>query len=298
MVFMFLTKPVQNDGPSNMVEFLEAIHENEMQMHNNTVAMMRLEHESIITENADLLQEGIMDYLKKAKDLVMKFFKMIKDFIVKMFNKAKDFINKLFGKNPPKEEGISKIKMALKISALASASLLSIFVSRGVYKSVIAGTALFKLYDYERDVKDLIFTLLNVSESVEESEKFLEDFWKKWGDKPEDTFKICVGEKISKSDIGSLNEIKKFCPNTLESFNNSVTAFIKRSEENVSNYMNSSSYSSNSELVDYNVRNVRFAVEKYVTTAQRVLAATINYAGTVKFAESKAEEELNKIKKN
>jgi hypothetical protein len=84
-----------NERITSHAEMEEVYHENEMQIMNATIALMRLEHEAIITNNMELLNEGIGDFFR---GMVEKFKDMVRAIANWFLNLLTRFKNWLTGK--------------------------------------------------------------------------------------------------------------------------------------------------------------------------------------------------------
>jgi len=205
----FINKNTQSDNSEESinviteVDLLEIIHENDVQYYNASIAMVRLEHEAITTENEELLNEGVKDFLSKAWEVIKRIFKAVVDFIVSLKDRLVKFVGSFFAKKKSvmdqAKEWASKYSTTQLVAMAggAAAAVSMIFGStKYAYESYINPSLvaqktqgiLKEFTAYKALIKDLDKKLLatETKESEEsvsnEIEKAKEDFVKKMAD--------------------------------------------------------------------------------------------------------------------
>lgn len=72
-------------------DYLNLVNEANEELHENTVAFMRLQHQSIIKENNELLTEGLSEMWSKIKEWALKIWEYIKGWFKKVWLKLKSW---------------------------------------------------------------------------------------------------------------------------------------------------------------------------------------------------------------
>jgi len=216
---------------SNIVDLNEALIDHEIQMNNINIAMIRLEHESIITNNNELLAEGISDFLKKVKDGIIKFFKMIRDFIMKVYNKVKNFISGLFKKEKP---DYSKIRAFAKLSAASFGIISALYVGSKIRKAILAGAALSRFSEFCGDVQDSSATSLKALVNTKDwVDNIFEEIDSKWGSTNDEIINKICGEEISKADFSEKYIVDPNFEQEIEKMKKSFEACIDSTEKTI-----------------------------------------------------------------
>jgi len=89
-------------------ELVALVSESDEEMSNLTYAMLRLEHRSVVTENAELLNEGVKEFFTKAINTIKAYWAKFKAWILRAVDVV---INKIFG---PRKAWLEKNEAALK----------------------------------------------------------------------------------------------------------------------------------------------------------------------------------------
>jgi len=199
---------------NSVMELYENLHEQECQYHNNVIAMIRLEHEAVLTENAELLTEGIKDFLSKVWEMIKSAINSLISFLGNMLKKIKEAFGKIFG-GAAKQTWKDRVKAALnfKNAAVVATVIAAVVAGKKIRSNSLSKKVIKSKFDeFSSDCKNVRTKLEALvknweaehnpitAEAIEVIRKPLEE---KWGSGRQEIIEKILGSLMNDSQAAS-----------------------------------------------------------------------------------------------